>query len=193
MHTPAEELCNVGVEQALHHPNWSMGSKITIDSATLVNKGFEVIEAHWLFGLDADRISVVVHPQSIIHSMVEFEDGAIKAQMGVPDMRLPIQYALRFPRRERCCTERFDFAAHPTLSFEEVDSLRFPMLDFAYDCLRQGGNRCCAMNAANEVAVAAFLNGRIGFTTIARLIAAATERAQAVNHPTVDDLAATDA
>ena len=188
LHTPAEQMACATVEQALNHPNWSMGAKITIDSATMVNKGFEVIEAHWLFGLDADRIDVIVHPQSIIHSMVEFEDGAMKAQLGVPDMRLPIQYALRYPRREGCCTERFDFAAHPTLTCEDVDRERFPMLPFAYDSLRRGGNACCLMNAANEVAVAAFLERRIGFMDIARLITEACARATFVANPSLDDL-----
>lgn len=191
-HTPAEELYRVTAAEALKHPNWSMGAKITIDSATLVNKGFEVIEAHWLFGMPADRIDVVVHPQSIIHSMVEFEDGAIKAQLGTPDMHLPIQYALRAPLREHSEEERFDFFKNPTLTFEQVDNERFPMLSVAYDCLRRGGNAACVMNGANEVAVAAFLRGEIGFMDIPRVITGALERVDFIARPTLDDYIATD-
>ena len=190
--TPAEELYRVTAAEALKHPNWSMGAKITIDSATLVNKGFEVIEAHWLFGMPADRIDVVVHPQSIIHSMVEFEDGAIKAQLGTPDMHLPIQYALRAPLREHSEEERFDFFKSPTLTFEQVDNERFPMLSVAYDCLRRGGNAACVMNGANEVAVAAFLRGEIGFMDIPRVITGALERVDFIARPTLDDYIATD-
>lgn len=190
--TPAEELYKVTAAEALKHPNWSMGAKITIDSATLVNKGFEVIEAHWLFGMPADRIDVVVHPQSIIHSMVEFEDGAIKAQLGTPDMHLPIQYALRAPLREHSEEERFDFFKNPTLTFEQVDNERFPMLSVAYDCLRRGGNAACVMNGANEVAVAAFLRGEIGFMDIPRVITGALERVDFIARPTLDDYIATD-
>ena len=190
--TPADELYKVTAAEALKHPNWSMGAKITIDSATLVNKGFEVIEAHWLFGMPADRIDVVVHPQSIIHSMVEFEDGAIKAQLGTPDMHLPIQYALRAPLREHSEEERFDFFKNPTLTFEQVDNERFPMLSVAYDCLRRGGNAACVMNGANEVAVAAFLRGEIGFMDIPRVITGALERVDFIARPTLDDYIATD-
>ena len=190
--TPAEELYRVTAAEALKHPNWSMGAKITIDSATLVNKGFEVIEAHWLFGMPADRIDVVVHPQSIIHSMVEFEDGAIKAQLGTPDMHLPIQYALRAPLREHSEEERFDFFKNPMLTFEQVDNERFPMLSVAYDCLRRGGNAACVMNGANEVAVAAFLRGEIGFMDIPRVITGALERVDFIARPTLDDYIATD-
>ena len=190
--TPAEELYKVTAAEALKHPNWSMGAKITIDSATLVNKGFEVIEAHWLFGMPADRIDVVVHPQSIIHSMVEFEDGAIKAQLGTPDMHLPIQYALRAPLREHSEEERFDFFKNPTLTFEQVDNERFPMLSVAYDCLRRGGNAACVMNGANEVAVAAFLRGEIGFMDIPRVITGALQRVDFIARPTLDDYIATD-
>ena len=190
--TPAEELYKVTAAEALKHPNWSMGAKITIDSATLVNKGFEVIEAHWIFGMPADRIDVVVHPQSIIHSMVEFEDGAIKAQLGTPDMHLPIQYALRAPLREHSEEERFDFFKNPTLTFEQVDNERFPMLSVAYDCLRRGGNAACVMNGANEVAVAAFLRGEIGFMDIPRVITGALERVDFIARPTLDDYIATD-
>lgn len=190
--TPAEELYRVSAAEALKHPNWSMGAKITIDSATLVNKGFEVIEAHWLFGMPAERIDVVVHPQSVIHSMVEFEDGAIKAQLGTPDMHLPIQYALRAPLREHSEEERFDFLKNPTLTFEQVDNERFPMLSVAYDCLRRGGNAACVMNGANEVAVAAFLRGEIGFMDIPRVICGSLERVDFIGRPTLDDYIATD-
>ncbi len=191
--TPAAELDNVTAEQALRHPNWSMGAKITIDSATMVNKGFEVIEAGWLFGMPADRIDVLVHPQSIVHSMVEFEDGAVKAQLGTPDMRLPIQYALTYPRRADFGGERLDWARAATLTFEQPDRAKFPALDIAYDCMRRGGTAPCTMNAANEVAVAAFLEGRITFTGIVRLIERALERAAFVAAPAVEDYAACDA
>lgn len=190
LRTPAEELANVTVEQALAHPNWSMGAKITIDSSTLVNKGFEVIEARWLFGLKPEQIDVLVHPQSIVHSMVEFEDGAIKAQLGTPDMHLPIQYALRFPERGELGEERLDFSKCATLTFEAPDLVHFPLLQTAYDCLRKGGNSCCVMNGANEVAVAAFLRGEIKYTDIQRVIMGSLERAQFVAHPTIEDYAA---
>lgn len=190
LRTPAQELERVTVAQALNHPNWSMGAKITIDSSTLVNKGFEVIEARWLFGLKPEQIDVLVHPQSIVHSMVEFEDGAIKAQLGTPDMHLPIQYALSFPERGELGEERLDFMKNPTLTFEPVDNERFPLLQTAYDCLRKGGNSCCVMNGANEVAVAAFLSGEIKYTDIARVILGTLERAQFVATPTIEDYAA---
>ena len=190
LRTPAEELKNVTVEQALAHPNWSMGAKITIDSSTLVNKGFEVIEARWLFGLKPEQIAVLVHPQSIVHSMVEFEDGAIKAQLGTPDMHLPIQYALRFPERGELGEERLNFSKLANLTFEAPDLVRFPLLQTAYDCLHKGGNSCCVMNGANEVAVAAFLKGEIKYVDIQRVIMAALERAQFVATPTIEDYAA---
>ena len=167
---PAERLADVTVDEALRHPQWSMGAKITIDSSTLVNKGFEVIEAHWLFGTPAERISVLLHPQSIVHSMVEFEDGAIKAQLGTPDMRMPISLALMYPDRASRPQERFDFLAHPQLTFAEVDRTKYPALDIAYDCLRRGGTAACTMNGANEVAVAAFLARRCRWTEILSLI-----------------------
>ncbi len=167
-----EQLETVTVEQALRHPQWRMGAKITIDSSTLVNKGFEVIEAHWLFGTPADRIAVLLHPQSIVHSMVEFEDGAIKAQLGTPDMRMPISYALMFPRRAFRPDERFDFLAHPTLSFAEVDRTKYPALDIAYDCLRRGGTAACTMNGSNEVAVAASLDDYAAANAESRRLAA---------------------
>lgn len=170
LQTPAAELERVTVQQALAHPNWSMGAKITVDSATMMNKGFEVIEAHWLFGVPPERIEALVHPQSVVHSMVEFEDGAILAQLGTPDMHLPIQYALTYPYREPLDRPRFDFMQHPALTFAEPDRQRFPALDLAYDCLKRGGNRCCILNAANEVAVAAFLKQQIRFTDIVRVV-----------------------
>ena len=184
---PIDELRDVTPERALQHPQWSMGAKITIDSATLVNKGFEVIEAHWLFGVDADRISVLIHPQSIVHSMVEFEDGAIKAQLGTPDMHMPISYALLFPYRATRSEERFDFLAHPTLSFAEPDRVKYPALDIAYDCMRRGGTAACVMNGSNEVAVAAFLQHKCRFTDITASIEYALERATFVQNPTLAD------
>lgn len=193
LRTPAHELSSVTVEQALKHPNWSMGAKITVDSSTMVNKGFEVIEAHWLFGLPTEKISVLVHPQSVVHSMVEFDDGAIKAQLGTPDMRLPIQYALMFPRRADFGGSRLDFAAMSTLTFEEPDNVRFPALGMAYDCLRRGGTAPCVMNAANEVAVAAFLAGQIGYTDIVRVIEKSLIAAPFVAVPAVADYIVCDA
>lgn len=187
--TPIEDLHRMTATEALRHPNWSMGAKITIDCATMVNKGFEVIEARWLFGTPADQISVLIHPQSIVHSMVEFEDGAIKAQLGTPDMHLPISYALTFPERKSRPEERFDFLANPNLSFREVDRVKYPALDVAYDCLRRGGTAACTMNGANEVAVAAFLAGRIGFLDIVRSIEQSLARATFIARPTLDDYA----
>ena len=184
---PKEQLCGVTPEQALKHPQWSMGAKITIDSATLVNKGFEVIEAHWLFGIDADRISVLIHPQSIVHSMVEFDDGAIKAQLGTPDMHMPISYALMYPRRASRPSEQFDFLANPTLTFAEPDREKYPALDIAYDCMRRGGTAACVMNGSNEVAVAAFLAGKCRFTDITASIEYALEKAIFVAEPTLAD------
>lgn len=184
---PKEQLCDVTPERALQHPQWSMGAKITIDSATLVNKGFEVIEAHWLFGVDADRISVLIHPQSIVHSMVEFDDGAIKAQLGTPDMHMPISYALMFPQRASRPSEQFDFLAHPTLSFAEPDRDKYPALDIAYDCMRRGGTAACVMNGSNEVAVAAFLAGKCRFTDITASIEYALSKATFVAEPTLAD------
>ena len=189
---PREALAGVTPEQALRHPQWSMGAKITIDSATLVNKGFEVIEARWLFGIPAERIAVLIHPQSIVHSMVEFADGAIKAQLGTPDMHLPISYALTFPHRLPRASERFSFAQHPTLTFGEVDRVKYPALDIAYDCLRRGGTAACTMNGANEVAVAAFLAHRCGYNDIVGAIRYALENASFAGQPTLDDYAAAD-
>ena len=186
---PREELAHVTVEQALRHPQWHMGAKITIDSSTLVNKGFEVIEAHWLFGTPADRISVVMHPQSIVHSMVEFEDGAIKAQLGSPDMRMPISFALMYPDRAKRPAERFSFVEHPQLSFAEVDGAKYPALGIAYECLRRGGTAACTMNGANEVAVAAFLDRKCAWLDIVRTIEHALQHASFVARPSLDDYA----
>lgn len=186
----AEELAHVTVEQALRHPQWDMGAKITIDSSTLVNKGFEVIEAHWLFDVPAEQISVIQHPQSIIHSMVEFDDGAIKAQLGTPDMRMPISYALLFPERAHRPTERFNFLNHPELTFSEVDRAKYPALDIAYDCLRRNGTAACVMNGSNEVAVSAFLTGRCAWLDIVRTIEYALTKADFKLNPTWEDYAA---
>lgn len=185
-----EELAHVTVEQALRHPQWDMGAKITIDSSTLVNKGFEVIEAHWLFDVPAEQISVIQHPQSIIHSMVEFDDGAIKAQLGTPDMRMPISYALLFPERAHRPTERFNFLNHPELTFTEVDREKYPALDIAYDCLKRGGTAACAMNGSNEVAVHAFLKGQCAWLDIVRSIEYALTHGTFIPNPTLEDLAA---
>lgn len=163
-------LTSVSPAQALKHPNWEMGSKITIDSATLMNKGLEVIEAKWLFNCELDKIEVVVHPQSIIHSLVQFMDGSLKAQLGLPDMKLPIQFALTFPFRMPNKFPRFDFMNYPQFTFEAPDLVHFPCLPIAYGCSKEGGNRPCIMNAANEVAVAQFLRGEIGFMDIPKII-----------------------
>ena len=169
LHRPAEELERVSVEEALNHPSWCMGAKVTIDSASLMNKGFEVIEPRWLFGLRPEQIDVVIHPRSVIHSMVQFGDGAVKAQIGTPDMHLPIQYALTFPQRLPLQGPRIDFCKLGCLEFFEPDPMRFPNLALAFECLRRGGNAGAVLNAANEVAVAAFLDRKIRFTDIARI------------------------
>ncbi len=190
---PKEKLADITAEQALRHPRWDMGAKITIDSATLVNKGFEVIEAHWLFGTPAEKIDVVIHPESIIHSMVEFEDGSIKAQMGEPDMRTPISVALMYPERVVRDTPPFDFVKNSSLTFREVDNERFPALGIAYDCLRRGGSVAATMNGANEVAVAAFLAGKCRYTDIVGTIEHAIAKAQFVAMPSLSDYADIDA
>ena len=187
LHMPAGRLASVTVEDALRHPNWCMGAKITIDSATMMNKGFEVIEARWLFGVPAERIEVVVHPQSVIHSMVQFADGAVKAQLGTPDMHLPIQYALTFPQRLALGGQRLNFAECGQFTFCEPDTGRFPNLRLAYEALERGGTSCCTLNGANEAAVAAFLARRIGFTDITRVVERTLERAAFVARPTLDD------
>ena len=183
-----EELCDVAPEDALKHPNWDMGAKITIDSATLMNKGLEVIEASWLFGLTAKEIEVVVHPQSIIHSAVQFQDGSIKAQLGVPDMKLPIQYALGFPKRLSNSFDRFSFFDYPELTFEKPKRNVFRSLDLAYKVLEKGGNAPCVLNAANEVAVNLFLSKKIGFLNIFDLVENCVEKITFVQNPTYEDL-----
>ncbi len=189
----AEQLATVTKEQALHHPNWHMGAKITIDSASMMNKGFEVMEAKWLFGVRPDQIEVVVHPQSIIHSMVQFADGAVKAQLGMPDMRLPIQYALSYPARIPLSVERVDFARIGTFTFEKPDTRRFRNLALAYDALHKGGNMPCIVNAANEVVVDAFLHDRISFLGMSEVIERTMQRVTFVATPTYDDYVSTDA
>lgn len=193
LHTPVEELEKVSVEQALQHPNWKMGAKITIDSATMMNKGFEVIEARWLFGAHPSQIEVVIHPQSVIHSMVEFADGAVKAQLGTPDMRLPIQYALTFPQRWPLEGERLDLARCGRLTFLQADFEKFPNLRLAYEALDRGGNSCCVLNAANEVAVTAFLERRIGFRQITTVLEKTLERATFMAAPGFEDFGPSDA
>lgn len=178
--------------QALKHPNWDMGAKITIDSASLMNKGLEVIEAKWLFGLKREQIEVIVHPQSIIHSMVQFEDGSIKAQLGLPDMRIPIQFALSFPDRLKSDFERFSFMDYPQLTFEQPDLKTFQNLQLAYDALAKGGNAPCVLNASNEIAVAAFLADEVGFLEMSDLIAETLEKAEFIAHPNLEDYIATD-
>ena len=187
-----EALMKVTREQALKHPNWSMGAKVTIDSASLMNKGLEVIEARWLFGLPAEKIEVVVHPQSIIHSMVQFEDGSIKAQLGLPDMRLPIQYAMTYPHRLQSKFPRFDFSAYPSLTFEKPDTETFRNLALAYEALRKGGNMPCIMNAANEIAVQEFLNGRIGFLTMSEVVEKTMDKVSWIAQPSIQDYLETD-
>ena len=191
--TPREALADVTPAEALRHPNWSMGAKVTIDSASMMNKGFEMIEARWLFGLPPDRIEVVVHPQSIVHSMVQFADGAVMAQLGTPDMHLPIAYALAYPHRLRSAAPRLDFAQLSTLTFEAPDRERFRNLDYAYEAARRGGNMPCILNAADEVAVAAFLCGKIGFLAMSDLIAETMARTTFIATPTYDDYVQTDA
>ncbi len=191
--TPREALTDVIPAEALRHPNWSMGAKVTIDSASMMNKGFEMIEARWLFGLPPERIEVVVHPQSIVHSMVQFADGAVMAQLGTPDMHLPIAYALAYPRRLRSAAPRLDFAQLSTLTFEAPDRERFRNLDYAYEAARRGGNMPCILNAADEVAVAAFLSGKIGFLAMSDLIAETMARTTFIATPTYDDYVQTDA
>ena len=187
-----EELASVTAKDALRHPTWQMGEKITIDSASLMNKGFEVIEAKWLFGLRPEQIDVVIHPQSIIHSMVQYRDGSIKAQLGVPDMRLPIEYALTFPQRRQTNFERLDFTKCSQLTFEQPDPTRFRNLALAFEAMRRGGNIPCALNAANEIAVDAFLHERIGFLQMSNLIETVLERTTFIATPSYNDYVACD-
>ncbi|HUX54053.1 MAG TPA: 1-deoxy-D-xylulose-5-phosphate reductoisomerase [Williamwhitmania sp.] len=189
----AQQLRSVTRCDALKHPNWCMGNKITIDSATLMNKGFEVIEAKWLFGVEPSDIEVVVHPQSIIHSMVQFKDGSIKAQMGIPDMKLPIQLAFAYPERLSLGSDRFDFFKGDGLTFEKPDMEKFPCLQLAYNSLQQGGNMPCILNGANEVAVQAFLEERISFLDIPRIVEKTLERVAFMANPSVDDYCSIDA
>ena len=187
-----DRIASATKDMALRHPNWSMGAKITIDSATMMNKGFEVIEARWLFDMDPDRINVVVHPESIIHSMVEFEDGAVIAQLGHPDMREPIQFALGFPERLPLNNRKLDFATLGSLSFSAPDMERFPALGLAFEAIRRGGNIPCVLNAANEAAVAAYLKDRIRFYDIPRIAEECMEGADFAVNPSLDDIFATD-
>lgn len=180
-------LVNVKRDHALQHPNWSMGAKITIDSATLMNKGLEMIEAKWLFNLRPNQVEVIIHPQSIIHSMVQFEDGSIKAQMGLPDMKLPIQYALGFPERLQNEYPRMNFRKYPNLSFEEPDLKTFRNLQLAMEALQKGGNTACVLNAANEIAVWAFLKNRIGFLDITAVVEKTMEHVNFIQEPTLQE------
>ena len=188
-----DQLQHVTKEQALKHPNWDMGAKITIDSATMMNKGFEVIEAKWLFGVRPDQIEVVVHPQSVIHSMVQYEDGAVKAQLGMPDMRLPIQYAFSYPQRIKASFDRLDFTTMKELTFEQPDTNRFRCLALAYEALNRGGNMACIVNAANEVVVSAFLKDRIPFLRMSEVIEQSMAKVPFIQTPTYEDYVATDA
>ena len=188
----ADVLATVTKAQALKHPNWTMGAKVTIDSATLMNKGLEVIEAKWLFGLRADQVDVVVHPQSIIHSMVQFEDGSIKAQMGLPDMRLPIQFAFSYPDRYPSAFPRFDFAQYPSLTFEKPDMETFRNLALAFEALKKAGNMPCVLNAANEIAVEAFLKDKIGFLKMPEVVEACMTKMPFIPNPTLEDYVNTD-
>lgn len=187
-----EQLRGVTKAQALKHPNWEMGAKITIDSASMMNKGFEVIEAKWLFGVRPEQIEVVVHPQSIIHSMVQFEDGSIKAQLGMPDMRLPIQYAFSYPDRVKASFPRLDFTQCTQFTFEQPDTTRFRNLALAYEAMHRGGNAPCVINAANEIAVTAFLEDRISFLGMSEVIEQTMEQVGFIQTPTYDDYVATD-
>lgn len=189
----ASDLAHVKVEDALKHPNWAMGQKITIDSATLVNKGLEVMEAKWLFDVDLDHIQVVVQPKSIIHSMVEFVDGAVMAQLGTPDMKLPIQYALYYPHRRYLPGERLDFKTLAEITFEEPDMETFLGLPMAMEASRRGGSMPTVFNAANERAVAKFLHGQIGFLDIYRSIREAMDRHQVIEHPCLEEILETEA
>lgn len=188
-----EELKTVTSAQALKHPNWDMGAKITIDSASMMNKGFEVIEARWLFGLTPDQIEVVVHPQSIIHSMVQFTDGSVKAQLGLPDMKLPIQYAFTYPDRIKTDFPRLDFGRYNELTFEKPDTGRFRNLALAYRAMEKGGNMPCIINAANEIVVAAFLKDKTGFLQMSDIIETVMQKATFIHKPNYEDYVMTDA
>ena len=187
-----EELVDVTSAQALKHPNWEMGAKITVDSASMVNKGLEVMEARWLFDVEMDQVQVVIQPKSIIHSMVEFVDGAVMAQLGAPDMRLPIQLALTYPQRTVCPVEKLDLLTCGNLTFHKPDLEAFPCLQLAMDCAKQGGNICAAMNGANEEAVALFLADKIGFYDIYDLVSGAVAAAEFIADPTLEQILDTD-
>jgi 1-deoxy-D-xylulose-5-phosphate reductoisomerase len=186
-----EEMEHVTVEDALRHPNWSMGAKVTIDSASMMNKGFEMIEAHWLFGCPPKKIEIAVHPQSIVHSMVQFADGSIKAQLGVPDMHLPIRYALGYPQRLPSKRQELHLEQYSQLTFEAPDMRKFPLLGFAFDAIEMGGNMPCILNAANEVAVDAFLHKKIRFMDMPKLVSRVMEQAQFIMTPTYEEIIAT--
>jgi 1-deoxy-D-xylulose-5-phosphate reductoisomerase len=185
-------LADIKKEQALKHPNWEMGAKITIDSASLMNKGLEVIEAKWLFGLKSEQIDVIVHPQSIVHSIVQFTDGSMKAQMGLPDMKLPIQYALGYPKRMKSDFPRFNFMNYPQLTFEQVDTKTFRNLALAFEAMNKGGNSPCVLNAANEIAVEAFLNDEIGFLQMSDVVEKCLQTIDFINSPNYADYVETD-
>ncbi len=187
-----KHLETVTKAQALKHPNWDMGAKITIDSATMMNKGLEVIEAKWLFGVSLDQIEVIVHPQSIIHSMVQFQDGSMKAQMGLPDMRVPIQFAMTYPERYQADYPRFDFAQYPSLTFEKPDMETFRNLAFAFEVAKVGGNKACILNAANEIAVQGFLEEKVGFLGISDVIETCLEKVSYIRNPVLEDFIETD-
>ncbi|MDR1403379.1 MAG: 1-deoxy-D-xylulose-5-phosphate reductoisomerase [Tannerellaceae bacterium] len=188
-----EELATVTKAQALKHPNWNMGAKVTIDSASMMNKGFEMIEAKWLFGMAPEQIQIVVHPQSVIHSMVQFEDGGIMAQLGIPDMKLPISYAFSYPKRLKSKAPRLDFNRYNTLTFEEPDMERFRNLSFAFEAIRKGGNMPCILNAANEIAVASFLREEAGFLQMSEIIEKTMQKASFIANPSYEDYVNTDA
>lgn len=188
----SDELKKVTKKQALEHPNWNMGSKVTIDSATLMNKGLEVIEAKWLFNVSPDQIEVVIHPQSIIHSIVQFKDGSMKAQMGLPDMHLPIQYALGYPERIKSEFARFNFSNYPELTFEKPDFKIFRTVDLAYESIRKGGNMPCILNAANEIAVEAFLEDKLKFLRIPGIIEGTMNKVKFIPDPSLDDYSVSD-
>lgn len=187
-----DELQYVTKAQALKHPNWTMGAKVTIDSASMMNKGFEMIEAKWLFGVEPDQIEVFIHPQSIIHSMVQFEDGAVMAQLGIPDMKLPIAYALSYPKRLISQAPRLNFLEHSSLTFEKPDTTRFRNLAFAFDAIKKGGNMPCVLNAANEIVVSAFLEDKIGFLQMSDVIEQTMGKTTYIPTPTYEDYVATD-
>lgn len=192
LHTSKDELSSVTVEQALNHPKWQMGAKVSIDSATMMNKGLELIEAYWLFKQPVNKIDIVIHPQSVIHSMVQFSDGSVSAQMSIPDMRLPIQYAISYPYRIDLDTERIDFAKLSKLDFIAPDREKFRTLDIAYKSITMGGNSPCAMNAANEIAVASFLNGEIPFSAIPEIIEDVVSKFHFIEKPTLENIFETD-